>query len=103
MALIDVVNEANDMTFQAKCRQKFYESAVAVGSEDPETANHDNRLKVAQKIIYGELTGLQMAMSVLTNATIQAHITASTDYDSDLAFVCNSLITPMANALSVTI
>jgi hypothetical protein len=98
MALQDIIDESKDLNFQAKARLRFCEAAVAVMAEDPETANHAQRAAFAGKILFGEISPMQLGLGVLTNAAIQTSIETGVSYDADLAFVVNSIYNAFALA-----
>ncbi|MBW2632255.1 MAG: hypothetical protein JRC90_10975 [Deltaproteobacteria bacterium] len=71
-------------------------AAVAVMSEAAETTNHAERVVYAKNVLNGSASISEVAIGVLTNATIKVHLAALTDYTDDLAFVVQSMFNAFA-------
>lgn len=72
-----------------------FKAATDIIVEDPQTANHANRVAWAQAALLDpKAKANEMRLSVLQNATIQTLGDASTD--NDVQFVVNSLVNSFA-------
>ncbi len=80
----------DDQEFSLKVKHEMQAAAIAVMNESEGTVHHVERLIYASKILDGSASLKEFCIGVLTNATIKAHVTADTDYTSDLAFVVTS-------------
>lgn len=89
--------DATENGFQGRCKYFFQKAAIAVMSEDPGTANHDDRVRFAAKVITGGISQTELAIAVATNSTIAATIdSAGTPSDNDLEFTVNSMFDAFA-------
>jgi hypothetical protein len=102
MASFDDLNTiANNAGFQGRCLYALEVAAVAVMAEVNTTTQHFNRLTFARTVLNGSVTGLRVALAVLTNSTIASEAVAATtpDYaipDGDIQFAVNSLYNALA-------
>lgn len=101
MAYTDIYTAATDDThvLRKQVAVALHKAAQDVVNEDPETANHGNRLAWARKVTQGAdapvTESARWIWAVLENATIQAAPTEATD--NDVQFVVNSIVNTMAN------
>jgi hypothetical protein len=86
----------NNSEFEGKVKHEMQTAAIAVMAEDAQTAGHALRVEYAKSILDGSASVTEMAIGVLTNATVKTHVTNDTDYTSDLAFVVQSLFNAYA-------
>lgn len=89
MNAFECVQLARTPEFRSRVEYLAMKSAIAVANEDPATANHAARLTFAKKIMGGTAPMGEIALAVLTNATIANQGNASSD--SDLEFTINSI------------
>lgn len=101
-SFIDLNTIANDATFQGRCIYALEVAAVNVMAESNQTAQHEVRTNYARTVLNGSVTGLRIALAVLTNPSISAEADASkvgTGFsipDSDIQFTVNSLFNALA-------
>jgi hypothetical protein len=105
MSVLNQIATARDDTFAARVALLLMKSAINIANEAPATANHANRLTLAQKHFRAQVNCKALAAAVIaSNATIQSTIDTSPDLlgsnvpDNDLEFVINGLIDNFANA-----
>lgn len=105
MAVLDRIATARDDVFAARVAMILMATANNVANEDPGTANHANRLALAQKVVRGEINNKAVAaLVVASNATIQGAIDANpaglgADVpDNDLEFQMATIYDNLANA-----
>jgi hypothetical protein len=105
MAALDLVAASRDNTFAARVALIALKSAVAVGNEDPATADHAERLAWANKALRGAVNNKHLAGAIIaSNTTITATINAnplnlgSDVPDGDIEFALNSIITALGRA-----
>lgn len=102
MASFDDLNTiANNAGFQGRCLYALEVAACNIMTEANQTAYHQQRVNFAVQVINGSVSGLRIALAVLTNATIAAEAVAATtpDYgiaDGDIQFTINSLFNTLA-------
>ena len=83
-------------TYKGKIEHEMVAAAIAVMAEAADTENHAERVTYAKTILDGSYTKNELYIAFATNATIKTHLTADTDYTSDLAFVASSLFNAFA-------
>lgn len=94
MSAEDLMVLSKSTPFQQRVLYFMYVAAVAVMSEDPQTAEHPARLALAKTVLTGRADVADYTLAVLTQpAEAQQGDAVS---DNDLAFTVNSLFTPMA-------
>jgi len=105
MAIIDLIATARDDTFAARIAMILMGLAINIMNEDPTTANHANRMVLANMHIKGLVNcKLVGAAAIAYNATLQSEIESdpallgSTCPDSDLTYVIGGLYNNIANA-----
>lgn len=105
MSFLDRIATARDDAFAARIAMILMKSAVDVANEPDSTANHANRLALAQKHFRGQVNCKALAAAVIANnATVQGIIDSNPGLlganvpDNDLEFVINGLIDNFANA-----
>ena len=94
--MADYWNYYNNKEFRDKVKLEMQSAAIAVMAELAAVDGHALRITYAESILAGSASLKEFSIGVLTNATIQGHITAGTDYTSDLAFVTSSLFNAFA-------
>lgn len=96
--LIQIYNARKDTQLKARTESALLVASLDVQNEDVGTANHTERLAMANKCLTDEpylLECLSLAMySVATNSTIAADPENATD--NDIQFVVNSQYTNIA-------
>lgn len=94
MALENWINASKSLIFRDKVSHHVMESAQAILGEAvvaPMTVTqHRKRVDLARRVTAGN-TPEGFYTGVAVNATIRTKIDAGTNYDSDLAFVVNSI------------
>lgn len=105
MAVLDQIATARDDTFAARVAMCLMVTSVNVANEAALTANHANRLALAQKHIRAQVNVKSVgALVIAYNATIQTAINSapalrgSNVLDGDLQYAINSLTDQIANA-----
>jgi hypothetical protein len=105
MAALDLIATARDGVFSSRVALIALKSAVAVGNEDPGTADHAERLAWANKALRGDVNNKQLAAAIIaSNSTITSTINAtplnlgSDVADGDIEFALNSIITALGRA-----
>ncbi len=97
-----LITMAGNSAFQQRVRYALAVGAVAVYSEVSSSTGHTPRLAMATAVLQGNYSPAPMALAVLTNPTIAAEATFTSDGynipDSDLQFAVNSLWNALANA-----
>lgn len=91
MAYIDVYDQAVDAnsTLRKKIAVALHKAATDIAVEDPQTANHPQRLAWARRVISDPVGWSEKAVwTVMQNATIAAAPATATD--NDVQFVVNS-------------
>jgi hypothetical protein len=97
----DLNTIASNSGFQGRCLYALQVAAVDVMSESNTTTYHQQRIDYARAVISGSANALQVALAVLTNATIAAEAAVATtpDYaipDSDIQYAVNTLYNALA-------
>lgn len=105
MAIIDRIATARDDVFAARVAMILMKLCVDVANESDTTANHANRLALAQAHFRAGVNSKALAAALIANnATIQATIDAnpgglgSDVPDGDIEFVVSTLLDHFANA-----
>ena len=87
MTLEQQWNTAANTTFSHRVQQAAVKAAIAVASEDAQTANHAKRLAFGNVLLRSpEAWGRVIAYGVLTNAAV-----SEASSDSDIEFTVNSM------------
>lgn len=97
MAYIDIYAAATvaDHVLRRQVAVACHKAAVDILNEDPETANHSQRMAWARRVIADpEGWAAKAIWKVLENAVIQAAPTGA--IDSDVQFVVNSIVDYLA-------
>lgn len=89
MSSTDAMPVANEQGFQDRVEFFMKKAAVAVMAEALSTTGHTERAAYAKTVLGGFARVFDYAVSVLTNATVEAAGLAVTD--SDLEFTVNSM------------
>jgi hypothetical protein len=98
----DLMAIARNEKFQDRIRYDIQKAAIAVCSEDSQTASHPQRIAYARLLISGNIQILSWAIAVVTNSTIANEATLDpqvADFgipDSDIEFTVNSLFNAFA-------
>ena len=104
MASEQIIAAASDPTFYTRVSFIALKVAQNVASEDPATANHENRVNYAARVLRGADNALLLAMHLAaSNATIAA--TLETDGgsavpDGDIEFALATIWDARANAFA---
>lgn len=105
MAIADRIATARNDTFAARVSMILMKLAVDVANEDGGTANHANRLALAQAHFRAGINSKALAAALIANnGTIQATIDGAPELfgsnvpDGDLEFVIAGLYNHFANA-----
>lgn len=99
--MADLYETIHSADFRNKCKYYFQASAIAVTTENPSSyTNHAERMIVAGKILWGQVSNLELAYAMATNTTIRGDIEGDIAYESKLRFTADSLIDPLANSLA---
>lgn len=105
MATSDIAySVATNPTFMGRVHYFALKAAIAVVNESDATAHHSERVRLANKVIRGNLDQNVLPRLVVTNATVAATIAAEeeptgvTVPDGDLEFVVNSVWDALALA-----
>lgn len=95
----DLVTIANDYYFQGRCLYALTVAAVAIiNGQSPSS----QQVAYCNEVLQGNINGLQVARTVLTNSTIAAEATAAslpgctTIPDGDIQFAVNSIFSALA-------
>lgn len=83
MASYDDINTvAANAGFQPRCSYALTAAAASVLTESAATANHQVRVDYARKVIAGQaLTGLQLALALLTISSLNSTLAVATTPD----------------------
>lgn len=97
----DFTTISADAGFQGRCRYALITAAVNVMAELPATTQHRLRVNYAIQVLQGSINILEVALAVLTNASIiaEANVATTPDFaipDSDIQFQVNSLFNALA-------
>lgn len=105
MSVLNQIAAARSDEFAARVAMVTMTLAMTVLVEDPETANHANRIIFAQKHLRAEINNKTLAAAVIaSNSTIQTTINGaplllgSNVPDGDIEFVITGLLNAFANA-----
>jgi hypothetical protein len=92
MAYVEVYDQATTLgSLKKQVAVAIHKAAVDIGNEDPQTANHANRLFWARQAAADPVGWADKAIwIVMENATIAASPASATD--SDVQFVVNSSV-----------
>lgn len=98
MAYADIYNAANDVNWQGRCWVACWKAAQDILAEPENTPDHVRRVAWATNVMRDSavITGRQLAMVVLQNATIATNPGAATD--ADIQFQVNASL-PMLLAV----
>lgn len=99
----EIIEEVSKPEFYTRVSYLSLSTAQAVASEDPATANHDNRVAYSARIFRGDEDALMLAMHVATNPTIAATIETSGGAavtDGDISFTLSSIWDARANSFA---
>jgi hypothetical protein len=104
MATADIIAEVSKPTFYERVSYLSLGVAQNVASEDPGTANHENRVNYSARIFRGEEDSLLLAMHVVSsNPTIQQTVEAQGGDavpDGDIQFALASIWDARANSFA---
>lgn len=104
MASADVIRETSNPAFYTRVAFIALKAANDVANEDPQTANHANRLAYAQMLFRGGDKPLNLAMHVVAvNPTIASTLAKSGHAavpDNDIEFVMGQIWNQRANAMA---
>lgn len=100
MGAFEWYEEAENRDFQKKIYVWLHKAAIAVLGEGTGTynvKNHEKRVIYARKVLDGTAPILEACLAcIASNATLQSKIDSSTNYDSDLEFIVNSVFSDLA-------
>ena len=107
MSALDLIATARNDEFSARVLFLATKVAQNVASEDPGTANHENRLAYASRIIRGTDNAKMIATHVISsNPSIQVTITGAPEQyganvpDGDIEFALASIWDARSNAFA---
>lgn len=106
MSALDLIAAARNDTFAARVGFISMDSAIAVATEDPATADHAARVAWAFRVLRGEQNNKVVASAIIaSNPTIQATINGTplaygaNVSDADIEFALSGVITALGQAL----
>ena len=94
---------ANSKTFQGYVKYELQKASVNVlgesagGADQPTLIEHQKRVIYANKVLNGEISIYEAAVTVTTNDTIKSKIEANDEsYKNDIAFVVASVFSDLS-------